>query len=285
MNPGRSSFSKRLGLQPVEKPITIRHGAPEDLRYCVLQIAKQQCGLSPSDLRDIVCAILRQRPNPDNWSPYPNIWNETERLLQAADWFRVYETVEVIYLKLRERRGVQIPRRFGGSSMCPHEVFEEEINQLYRELGVGWSLVNGIHESRGDDSFDATLADARSALANAKLTTSTAEMEEAIRDLSRRPDPDLSGAVHHSWAALEAVARQVSGDSKSTLGSIIESHKELFPKPLDQCAAKAWGYASEHARHGREERNLTFAEAQLMVGLSAVLIRYLIEALPPAPVA
>lgn len=285
MSAEHSSFSKRLGFLPTEKPITIRDSAPENLRFCVLQIANQRCGLSPSELRDIVCAILRQRPNRDNWSEFPNVWNETDRLLQDAEWFRVYDTVEAICRKLQERRGVLIPRQFGGTSAHPHTIFEEEVNHLYRELGVGWSLVHGIHESRGDDSFDATLVGARCALADAKLTTSTTEMEEAIRDLSRRPDPDLSGAVHHSWAALEAAARQVTGDSKSTLGSLIESHKDLFPKPLDQCAAKAWGYASEHARHGREERNLAFAEAQLMVGLSAVLIRYLVEAMPPAPVA
>ena len=109
------------------------------------------------------------------------------------------------------------------------------------------------------------------------MPTSESELAEAINDLSRRPDPDLSGAIHHAMSALEAVARQVTDQPKATLGQIIASHKNPLPKPLDDAVKKVWGYASDQARHGNEDRNITRAEAQLIVGLSASVAMYLTQ--------
>lgn len=93
--------------------------------------------------------------------------------------------------------------------------------------------------------------------------------------MSRRPNPDLSGAVQHAMAALECVARQATGDPQSTFGAIVKHNPGLFPRPLDEAVAKCWGFSSETARHAREERELDYGEAQLVVGLSATLTTYL----------
>jgi len=113
-------------------------------------------------------------------------------------------------------------------------------------------------------------------LAEAGLQTAHSELSDALSALSRRPSPDLSGAVFHSLAALECTARDVSNDSKSTLGEIVKRHPDMFPKPLDEAVTKAWGFASEEARHAREGRDLEFADAQATVGLAATLCSYLL---------
>lgn len=100
-------------------------------------------------------------------------------------------------------------------------------------------------------------------------------MHEAVADLSRRPSPDITGAIQHAMASLECVARETCGDPKATLGEIIKRHNELIPPPLDQAISKAWGYASEHARHIREGREPAYAEAELIVGLCASVSTYL----------
>lgn len=75
-------------------------------------------------------------------------------------------------------------------------------------------------------------------------------------------------------ATLECVARDVIG-SKDTLGQLIQRNPGLFPKPVDQIVEKAWAYSSNFGRHLMEKKPPEFEEAELMVGVSGVLCRYL----------
>ena len=78
-------------------------------------------------------------------------------------------------------------------------------------------------------------------------------------------------------AALECVAREVSGDQRATLGEILRKSPELIPKPLDKSVEKAWGFASEMGRHLREGRVPSFEEAELVLGLCASISTYLVK--------
>ncbi len=90
------SFSKRFGYLPAGAPITVREDAPDDLRYAIATIARE-CGMGPSRIRDIVCSTLRVRPDQNNWSEYPNIWGEVVQLLEACDWFKVYDIAQSVF--------------------------------------------------------------------------------------------------------------------------------------------------------------------------------------------
>jgi hypothetical protein len=260
---GYQPFSKRHGLAIDEPEITIREDAPEDFRYFLLSTAQGACNLSPRHLREIVCDVLRQRPDPSNWSEYPNIWSEVEGLFYGCEWYRVYDIVESVYAHLVQKDEL-------GAAQ-----WESSFNDLCREKGIGWQLKDGLVQSRGDDAFELAMNRAEASLAGTPLTTAQSELAEAFRDLSRRPKPDLSGAVHHALAALECLARDVSGNPKATLGEVIKQNPGIVPKPLDDAVAKVWGWSSENARHGREGRKLDFQEAELIVGLAAVLTGYL----------
>lgn len=60
-------------------------------------------------------------------------------------------------------------------------------------------------------------------------------------------------------------------------GKIVKRNPGIVPRPLDDAVTKVWGYSSENARHGREGRKLDLEEAQLIVGLAAVLAGYLVQ--------
>jgi len=256
------SFSRRLGYRRPDPEITIHEDAPEGFRFVMLH----ECNIRPQTLRSIVCGVLRVRPDPSNWSEYPNIWGETEQFVYGCEWFRVYDIAEAIYAHLADD-----PQKA--------EAFENTINNCFREMGIGWQLKDGLIQTRGDDAHEALVKTAAAALAEASLSTARSELGEAVLDLSRRPEPDLSGAVHHAMAALECTAREAAGDAKSTLGDIVKKHPGLFPRPLDEVVAKAWGYSSEMARHAKEKRDLSRPEVQLTVGLAAVVSTYLTEKL------
>jgi hypothetical protein len=134
-------------------------------------------------------------------------------------------------------------------------------------------------EVRGSETFEESVNSAVGQLATCGCVTAQNELHEAIRDLSRRPNPDITGAMQHSMAALECVARKVCGEGKATLGEIIKRYNGIIPRPLDGAISKAWGYASENARHVSEGKAPTFEEAELIVGIVASLSTYLAKKL------
>jgi len=258
------SFSKRHGFKLPEKEITIRYEAPEELREAIISIA-YDIGYSPKTLRPVICKILRKRPDPNNWSEYPNIDGEIHDLIHGCEWFQVYDIIEGIYQDIYNRFNFRVAD------------FEKEINIYFKTEGIGWQLVDGRVEIRGSESFEESVKQAVQLSEAASYRTASNEIHEALTDLSRRPNPDITGAIQHSMAALECIAREISMDQKATLGEVIKNNPDLVPEPLDQSIEKAWGFASEMGRHLREGREPNYEEAELMVGLCATFCIYLIK--------
>jgi hypothetical protein len=257
-------FSKRFGFSGEPAEVRVREEAPLSVRDAILQIA-EELEFQPSQLRTLLCRILRVAPHRGNWSEYPNIYGEVQDLLHGAVWFRVYDFVEAVYQYSAEHQSSELASQW-----------QDEINEYFFEAGVGWQLVDGHLEVRGSESFEAVVRGGVETLREAAQGTASSELHEAIQDLSRRPAPDLTGAVQHAMAAFECVARDVTGDRKSTLGKILGKFPELLPKPLDSAVEQVWGYASERARHLREGNATDRDEAALIVGLSASIATYLV---------
>ena len=255
-------FSRRQGHSGPNQEISVRNDAPYAFRAALLQIARE-VGLSPTGIRSIACRVLRMLPDPGNWSEYPNIWQEAQDLILGCEWYRVYDITEAIavYLSDDTERAEQ---------------FVDEINTYFKESGIGWQLVDGLIQTRGTEAFEASVRESLEETLS-DHPTSENEIKEAIADLSRRPDPDLTGAIQHSMAALECIARDACGDQKATFGEILKRYPELIPKPLDQALEKAWGYSSEMGRHLREGRPPSREDAELMVSMSAAVVTYLAQ--------
>jgi hypothetical protein len=126
-------------------------------------------------------------------------------------------------------------------------------------------------------SFETIVTEGASTLETSERPTAAQHLHEALQDLSRRADADLPGAAYHAMGALECVARDLTGDTKATLGEILKRHPGLLPKPLDAALSQVWGYASNEARHVLEGRNISREEAELLVGLSATVGAYFLR--------
>ena len=258
-----ASFSRRNQYAAPPKEISIREDAPEGLRATVLEVARN-LGWGPSHLRTTVCAVLRVRPDPDNWSEYPNIWEEVQAHIYECEWFKVYDIIEALHASLEETGDATIATRFA-----------DDINAYFVEAGIGWQLVDGQIVTRGPEAFESIVTAAVAALDHTERTTAASHLHEALQDLSRRPTADLSGAIFHAMGALEAVARDLAGDPKATLGEVVKRNPDLLPKPLSTALSQLWGYASNEARHVLEGREPNREEAELLVGLAAVMATYL----------
>lgn len=135
---------------------------------------------------------------------------------------------------------------------------------------------------RGSEAFGLATRDAVACMQLAGTPTAANEVHEALKDISRRPSADVTGAVQHAMAALECVAREVDG-STETLGQIIK--RLTIPPPLDGALHRLWGFASEQGRHIQEGRSPSFEEAELVVTVASAVSVYLLRHAGRVPLA
>lgn len=267
-------FSRRHGLR-ARREIAVREDAPEAIRAGLIAIL-HELGFTYNQMREITCPVLHRFPNPNNWSEIPNVRGEVVNLVQGCEWYRVYDICEAAYRYLCEQ-GLQIYR--DAWVRVPPDEFSQRLNELFEEPSIGWQMINGQIVTRGPEEFEHAVNEAQAAVAEAGYQTPRTELEEARRDLSRRPAPDITGTIQHCIAALECTARVVSGDQRATLGEIIQRRAADLgiPRPLDSAIERMWGFASEMARHLREGRVPAREEAELLLTVSAGLINYLLQ--------
>src|SRR4051794_35224254 len=236
-----TKFSERYGyFEETDELIKYREDASLNLRDMVIELAEKQ-GLQPTTIRSIECDTLFVAPDQSNWSQYPNVHSECLSLIRTCKWYEVYDVIEAI--------GDYLKGQFDGRETAPS--FQKDINRLFVKEGAGWQMLDGAITARGSEPFNSVTRGAQKILEDGGNQTAASEIHEAIRDISRRPIPDKTGAIHHAMGAIECITRSMSGDEKSTLGSIIKSKAKNhgITTPLDEAISKMWGYSSERGRH------------------------------------
>ncbi|WP_151718678.1 AbiJ-NTD4 domain-containing protein [Gemmobacter serpentinus] len=260
MNTPESSFSDRFGYRAPESEITVREDAPPPIRDGIM-MAGYGADLGPNRMRDILCQVLLRRPDPSNWSD-SNVEREVAILIDEAPWYRVYDFAEHLYGEIGTRKYTSQAR------------FEMQLNQLFREHGVGWEMKQGCLVARGSEAFALATGHATQVMQQHGAPTAATEIHEALKDISRRPIADVTGAIQHAMAALECVMREVSGTNE-TLGQAVK--RLNLPPPLDQAVTKLWGFSSEQGRHILEGGAPRFEEAELVVTTASALSVYLLR--------
>jgi hypothetical protein len=255
------SFSERYGYNlPPEK--LIREDAPERIREYFIAVILRDMNQTVNNFRWMICSALSIRPNPDNWSDI-NVSYEAEGIIHDVKWYEFYDIIEY-YARHFVQKGLL-------------EVFSDYINKGFTKFGIGWILKDGLVQARGDEVFQYVTTNAINELEENGYSRANKELKEAFADLSRRPEPDLTGTIHHSIGALESVAKDLCGESKLTLGEIVKKYPDLMPPLIGVAIEKLWGYTSDVARHIREDRSVLREEAQFVLGISASVISYLME--------
>lgn len=253
------NFTDRMGIEIPESTITIRNDAPDAFRnHLFLLMTKYEKSLKK--IRSYVCYITKETEDPNNWGENDFMKQEIQNIINNCPWYRVYDIIEEFYKNLRNGNKTE---------------FEKDINDYFVEKGIGWKLANGIIQIRGEKAFEQKITEAVDVLGEAKYKTSHNEICEALKDMSKKPKPDITGAVQHSVAALECLCREICKDPSTTLGKLIKNHPNIVPSPLNYAIEKIWGFASEQGRHLKENGAPKYEEAELIVHLCASLCVYL----------
>lgn len=258
-------FSDRQGYRPTAVQVKVREDAPSNLRGAIPLIA-EEAGMTPSTMRRAICKVLLEPPDPNNWSDYPNIRDEVSWLIKEASWYKVYDIAEALYAVLATSSS-----RDSG----PADEFERRLNGFFVENGIGWVLRDGEIVHRGSEVFTKSTHEVPGRLEETGFQRAANEMREALGDISRRPEPDITGAIQHATAALEATAREVAGQPNLTLGKLVPLLN--LPAPLDKSVEKLWGYASDRCRHIRERDTVDHSEAELIVAIAGSLCAFLAQ--------
>lgn len=273
-------FSERHGFDALPE-IAYRDELPPHLKGALIDLLKKYVGAKV--MMDAAHRIF----DPFGISPFPKkvrkgkgmsdrdvADKELEAFTSDAAWYQVYDLAEQIYSELVFYEDELGPHPDEEPRAYPMQL---DITKFFELAGIGWKMDGGRIVSRFDPVFEASVRDAGEALRTAGRTTAATQLREAMAALSRRPEPNLSGAVFHAMAAFEALARDVARLPKATVGEIVKKRRDLFPKPLDKSLEMLWGYASNEARHASETRAVALKEATLLVRLAAALIVYVSE--------
>lgn len=253
------SFTER-NIIPIEPPeISIRFDAPIELRVWLFSLVK---GLNfpLKKFRGIVCLKSYQASDPNQYSENEYMENEIHVLLDNCKWNYIYDIIEAMY----EQFGYAVKSEY-----------RKEVNNFFIHNGYGWKMDgNGQIVSRGDDAFEQSIQSAIICIENSN-PDAYSEIKEALIDISKRPAPDITGAIQHSMAAVECLCKYLFGTPSDTLGKIIKDNRDKFPNPLDVVLDKLWGFTSNYGRHVIEGKTPSYEEAELVVHICASLIPYL----------
>ena len=220
-------------------------------------------GVGPDDMRTEICQILLRQPDRNNWSA-SNVEREVEGLVEDAPWFKVYDLAERLHAKFQHSYQSEKATEL-----------QARLNELFRHHGIGYAMVDGLIVARGSEVFSLASQEAKQVMADAGKRTAQNEMHEALQDISRRP-ADITGAIQHAMAALECVARDVTGEPNKNLAQLVPMLG--LPRPLDEALVKLWSFASQQGRHLQEGRDPGFKEAELVVTVASAVSVYLIRA-------
>lgn len=252
-------FSSRFNIPILNKEIIVRNDAPEELREYLLELVSSY-SIRYTKIRKCVCGVLQVARDPNNWGENEHMYAEIRSNILDCPWYKVYDLIESFFSIL---------------NASEKNSFEKKINQYFLEHGIGWQLTNGVVEMRGDEFFEGAVSEIENLMDERKLNTSRNEITEAISDLSKRPNPDITGSVQHALAALECLSREITGNTTNTLGKLINDNPNLVPAPLNIAISKIYGFASNNGRHLNEGVEPNLEEAELLVHLSSCLCSYL----------
>lgn len=259
------SFSGRLGLRPVA---IIHNDAPIGFRHAVVGALKTEIISSET----IIGIVQRGTTLP---RPAGHITDTVlMAMIEQCEWWRVFDVAEAGYVAIHAE-----------PYLGPDKVktYERAINEACRANNLGWKMDAGIFSAVASAAQHDNATQIIEELDAAQLRTSASELREAHRDLSRRPLPDISGGMQHAGAAIECLAREISGDTKLTLGDILKKHNDLFPGAYRKMIDAIWGIVSNQGRHIQEEGEPTLEQALFVVGSITNLAAYLFARRPTVP--
>lgn len=211
---------------------------------------------------DFLCAPLDEMPQ----RKASELAERIKLHLMTVEWYRVYDLLEAAILAMRE------------TGFGDEEEFRARSNVALEREMAGYRLLDATVVPVTDENELQAVDDALEALPESPAQV---HLLRALQLMSDREAPDYRNSIKESISAVEALARELSGDEHATLGAAlkaIESGNKLHPA-LKSAFVKLYGYTSDAdgIRHALlEESNLDQADARFMLVACSAFVNYLL---------
>lgn len=206
-----------------------------------------------------------------------DVFGAIRGLITRGQWFEVYDTLEYVYQYVRD-----FPIGYYGTDGIYHKLssptpslLKEEINTVLEQENSAYRIVDDEITPITDDMEIKEIETAQeNALSNVQTHINT-----ALGFLSDRQKPDYRNSIKESISAVEALCREITGES--TLDKALpalEKKGVSIPKMLRQSFEKFYHFTNGEngIRHAlMDEGQVDFEEAKYMLVLCSAFVNYI----------
>lgn len=268
-----TTFSERRGLAPVRAAFQ-RNGVDVELRTRLWNyLASGALIHHPQECIKGICGDIWVHLLNKDRDDLPIFFQMSSwpvdgyRLLKghffSCPWNEVYDILEFIFTS---KRGVD-----------HSDIFRKLINTILEKHQSAYRLI-------GNQFGEITQNEEVAAIESAMLVASNPvrqHLDEALKKLSDREQPDYRNSIKESVSAVEAACREVTGNPKATLQDALKKMTGLHPA-LNEGFKKLYAYAGDESgiRHALtdEGERCSYGEAKFMLVACAAFVSYLKEA-------
>jgi flagellin-specific chaperone FliS len=187
----------------------------------------------------------------------------------SCEWFEVYDFLEFTLKFLLEENVTDIA-----------EVFKEACNDVLKEELSAYRFVGNIIAPRITEEEITTIEEAlKNPLINVRK-----HLENALKLLSDRKNPDYRNSIKESISAVEAICQNIINNKPVPLGKAIDEIKNKrlvkVPHAFLDIINRLYGWTSSssgirHALLPDEEIDIGFDEAKFMLVICSAFVNYL----------
>lgn len=203
-------------------------------------------------------------------TPGYTTFDTIRELIEKGAWFAVYDTVEYLYLFVKKHEKTLFRHVIFALSTFKHDINAalEQENSAYRL--VGDEIVPIID--------DTEIKEIETAQENPRSNVQT-HINTALGFLSDRQNPDYRNSIKESISAVEALCREITGESTldKALPALTKKGVEI-PNMLRKSFEHFYHFTNDKngIRHAlMDEEQIGFEEAKYMLVLCSAFVNYL----------
>jgi len=190
-----------------------------------------------------------------------------EDSFDKSNWHKIYDLLEFIIQMYTSYSN------FAEYIAYQSEAFITEINLILEEERSGYRIIDNLVIPIIDNNEIESIEEAINQQNNASI-----HLKTALQHLSNKQNPDYRNAIKESISAVEAVLRNITGDSN--FGNAIKNIKNTIelPNALKDGFEKLYGYTNgkQGIRHAlMDETELKLEDAKFMLVSCSAFINYL----------
>lgn len=199
-------------------------------------------------------------------------------LITQGQWYDVYDTVEYIYLFVKNFP-IEYTKDYGGTS---HKVPSPNPEKLKKEINLVLEQENSAYRIVNDEIIpitdDLEIKEIETTQNEAPSNVQT-HINTALGFLSDRQNPDYRNSIKESISAVEALCREITGESTLDKALPALEKKGVFiPGMLRKSFEKFYHFTNGEngIRHAlMDEGQICFEEAKYMLVLCSAFINYI----------